>query len=60
MADDRNETHYFLDANPDELERLNLGQAVILDHMKKPVYAPLDFSKPGRRILDSAAANGEL
>lgn len=58
--EDKNETHYFLDGNPEELERLDLGQAVISDYMGKLVYAPVDFSKPGLRILDSATANGEL
>ena len=58
MAEDKNQTHYFLDESPDELKRLDLGQQVISSYMGKPVWAPIDFSKPGYKILDSACANG--
>ncbi|KAK8075377.1 hypothetical protein PG997_010040 [Apiospora hydei] len=58
MAEDKNNTHYFLDLSADEDERLKLGQLVILDHMEKAVWAPLDLSVPGLRILDSATASG--
>ncbi|KAK8045518.1 hypothetical protein PG993_005542 [Apiospora rasikravindrae] len=53
-AEDKNNTHYFLDLSADEDERLKLGQLVILDHMEKAVWAPLDLSVPDLRILDSA------
>lgn len=57
--DDKNDTHYFLDINPDEAERLQLGELVIGDWMGgKRVWAPLDLSKPGLKFLDSATASG--
>lgn len=59
MAEDKNETHYFLDGNPEELERLRLGHQVIRDFMGKLVFAPLDFSVEGLRVLDSATADGK-
>jgi hypothetical protein len=37
MAEDKNNTHYFLDVNPEEAERLQLGQLIISGHMDKPV-----------------------
>lgn len=62
MADSQklNDGHYFLDKNEVELERLNLGQIIIKDHMQKLVWAPVDLTRPSLRILDSAAANGTL
>jgi hypothetical protein len=60
MAEDQNNTRYFLEANPDEAERLQLGQLIISDHMGKLVWAPLDLAKPGLRILESATASGIL
>jgi hypothetical protein len=60
MAADKNDTRYFLDANPEEAERLRLGQLIISTHMQKPVWAPLDLSQKGLRVLDSATASGEL
>ena len=59
MATDKNDTHYFLDANPEEAERLRLGRLIIGNYMKKLVWAPLDLSQKGLRILDSATASGE-
>jgi hypothetical protein len=59
MADDKNNTHYFLDVNPEEAERLELSQVIISDHMERPVWAPMELSKPGLKILDSATASGE-
>jgi hypothetical protein len=59
-AEDKNNTRYFLEANPDEAERLQLGQLIIIDHMGKLVWAPLDIAKPGLRILESATASGTL
>lgn len=57
--DDKNDTHYFLDINPDEAERLQLGELVIGDWMGgKRVWAPLDLSKTGLKFLDSATASG--
>ncbi|KAI0517001.1 hypothetical protein F5B22DRAFT_636212 [Xylaria bambusicola] len=53
-----NEEHYFLDKNQVELERLDLGQAVIKHAMKQQIWAPIDFSRQDIRILDSAGANG--
>jgi hypothetical protein len=59
MAEDKNKTHYFLDGNPEELERLKLGHVVISACMQqKLILAPLDLSKPGLQILDSATADG--
>lgn len=58
MAEDKNETHYFLDGNPDELERLRLGQEVIKNCMGKLVFPPIDFNQPSLRLLDSATADG--
>jgi hypothetical protein len=59
MADDKNTTHYFLDVNPEEAERLELSQEIISDHMQRAVWAPIDLSQPGLKILDSATASGE-
>jgi hypothetical protein len=59
MAEDKNETHYFLDGNPEELERLRLGQSVIKACMGKLVLPPIDFALPGLQVLDSATADGE-
>jgi hypothetical protein len=61
MAEDKNETQYFLDKNPpEEIERLRLGQAVIKNFMGKLVFAPVDLHSPGLRILDSATADSML
>lgn len=53
--DDKNDTHYFLDINPDETERLQLGELVIGDWMGgKRVWAAerpprtISFSPPVR------------
>lgn len=59
MADDKNQTHYFLDGNPEELERLRLGQSVINDYVGKLVFAPVDFDRNGLRVLDSATADSQ-
>lgn len=59
MVDNKNETHYFLDGNAEELERLRLGQLVIKNHMENLVLAPVDFQKPGLRVLDSATADSK-
>lgn len=60
MVDDKNNTQYFLAADPKEAERLKLNQEVIRDYMKgKLVEANLDLNKPGLRILDSATASGK-
>ena len=45
-------------ANINELKRLADNHETIKDTMGKLVLAPVDFSKPGLRILDSACANG--
>ncbi|KAI1819431.1 S-adenosyl-L-methionine-dependent methyltransferase [Xylaria intraflava] len=58
MAEDKNQTHYFLDGNPEELERLQLGQEIISDCFGKLVFAPVDLGNPGLRVLDSATADG--
>ncbi|KAI0411482.1 hypothetical protein F5X98DRAFT_46755 [Xylaria grammica] len=58
MAEDKNQTHYFLDGNPEELERLQLGQEIISDCFRKLVFAPVDLESPGLRVLDSATADG--
>lgn len=46
------------DDNQTEQQRLEGQHEVILYAMGKAVYAPVDFSKPGLRILDSGCANG--
>lgn len=60
MAEDKNNTRYFLDGCADENERLKLGQQIILAHMGNAVWAPIDLSVPGLKILDSATASGRL
>ena len=60
IVDDKNNTQYFLAADPKEAERLKLNQEVIRDYMKgKLVEADLDLNRPGLRILDSATASGK-
>lgn len=59
MAEDRNQTHYFLDGSPKELQRLRIGQDVIQNHVGQLVFAPVKFDKEGLRILDSATADGQ-
>lgn len=59
MAEDKNQTHYFLDGNPEEIERLRLGQNVIKNYVGKLVFAPVDFNRNGLRVLDSATADSE-
>jgi hypothetical protein len=60
MAEDKNNTHYFLDVNPEEAERLQLGQLIISGHMDKPIWTPLDLSQSKLKILDSATASGKI
>ncbi|KAK3625440.1 hypothetical protein LTR56_020443 [Elasticomyces elasticus] len=48
-----------LDNNQSEQQRLEGQHEVILHAMGgKPLYAPIDLSKPNLRILDSGGANG--
>lgn len=46
------------DDHKTEQQRLEGQHEVIVYHMGKQVYAPIDFSKPGLKILDSGCANG--
>lgn len=41
-----------------EQQRLEGQHEVMIYHMGKALYAPVDLSKPGLRILDSGCANG--
>jgi hypothetical protein len=51
---------YILEGSPTEAQRLQLQHEIIKDAMgDKLVAAPLDLSKPGLRILDSATADGK-
>jgi hypothetical protein len=53
------EPKYILEGSPTEAQRLQLQHEIIKDAMGgKLVAAPLDLSKPGLRILDSATADG--
>ena len=46
------------DDNKHELARLESQHEVMVHAMGKLVFAPIDFSDPGLRILDSGTANG--
>lgn len=46
------------DDNKWERERLSGQHDVMMAAMGNPIYAPLDLSKPGLRILDSGTADG--
>jgi hypothetical protein len=59
MADNKDEKHYLLEKHPEEAERLALAQEVIVDYMGKAVWAPIDLSQPGLKILDSGTAGGK-
>ena len=41
-----------------ELQRLSDNHAVFKDAMGGLLFAPVDLSKPGLRVLDSATADG--
>jgi hypothetical protein len=58
MARSLEKEEYFLEHNPDELQRLREQHKLIKDSMGGLILAPIDFSKPGLRILDSATADG--
>lgn len=60
MANETDNKRYLMEKNPEEAERLVLAQEIIVDYMGKPVWAPIDLSKPGLKILDSATASGKL
>jgi hypothetical protein len=52
---------YFMENNAKEaaeVERLTHQHEVIKDHMGSLILAPVDLSKPGLKILDSATADG--
>ncbi|KAG6988944.1 hypothetical protein G7Y79_00067g095590 [Physcia stellaris] len=52
---------YFLSQNPDEVERLRLQHEVIKDHFGGSlIAAPIDLSRKGLSILDSATADGHF
>ena len=50
--------HYFLQESSTEVERLTYQHEVVKDCMGSLVQAPLDISRPGLRIIDSATADG--
>lgn len=53
------EQEYFLSQNPTELERLSYQHEIIKDYMgSNLVLAPIDLSRPGLHIFDSATADG--
>jgi hypothetical protein len=60
MANSAEVKQYLMEKNPEEAERLALAQEVLLDYMQKAVWAPINLSQPGLRILDSATASGKL
>jgi hypothetical protein len=43
-----------------ELKRLSDNHAVFKDSMKTLIFVPIDLSKPGKTILDSATADGKI
>lgn len=43
----------------DEIDRLSDNHAVFTDAMDGLFMAPVDLSRPGLRILDSATADGK-
>lgn len=42
-----------------ELQRLTDQHAIVTDALNGLLLAPVDFSKPGLKILDSATADGK-
>lgn len=46
------------DDHQSEQQRLEGQHEIMVYHMGKQVYPPIDFSKPGLKILDSGCANG--
>lgn len=46
------------DDHRSEQQRLEGQHEVMIYHMGKAVFPPIDFSKPGLKILDSGCANG--
>lgn len=59
MADNKDEKQYLLDKHPEEEERLALAQEVMVDSMGKAVWAPIDLTQPGLKILDSGTGAGK-
>jgi len=59
MASENNDEKYVFE-HASEVERLTLQHEVITDYLGKLVLAPVDFSKPGLRIYDSATADGKI
>jgi hypothetical protein len=54
-----NKQEYILEASPTETERLRMQHDVVKDAVGGSlVVAPIDLTKPGLRILDSATADG--
>ena len=57
VVGEQKEEKYILDS-PEEVNRLAEQHDVIKDAMGGLIAVPLDFSKPGLRILDSGTADG--
>lgn len=55
----KNDDNIIFGANQSELERLDIQHKVVFDCMPQMIYAPLDLSKSGLRILDQATGSGE-
>lgn len=57
--EDKNNTRYFMEGQAQEERRLVFGHEVMMDCMEKAVWASIDLTKPGLKILDSATASGK-
>lgn len=58
MSAPNTQERYVMEKNNGELRRLGDQHAVLKSAMGTLVLAPVDFSKPGLRILDSGTADG--
>jgi hypothetical protein len=54
-----NDDNVIFTANQSEVNRLDMQHKCIHDANPKFVYAPLDLSKGGYKILDQATGSGE-
>jgi hypothetical protein len=49
---------YFMEGNAVEIQRLAFQHQVIKNYVGKLILAPIDLTRPGLKILDSATADG--
>ena len=54
-----NDDNVIFGANKSEMERLDMQHKVILASKPDLIQAPIDFSKPGLKILDQATGSGK-